>query len=75
LAARVHLTTRTLHAALRTGGFGAAWRVIESNSPRLARWPLNPSLLPAQCSRGEALLARMRIPYTPQHDLAAGITP
>jgi hypothetical protein len=75
LAARVHLTTRTLHAALRSGGFGAAWRVIESSSSRLARWPLSPSQLPAQCSRGEALLARMRIPYSREHELSTGITP
>jgi hypothetical protein len=75
LAARVHLTTHTLHAALREGGFGAAWRLIESASPRLARSPLSPSQLPAQCSRGEALLAQMRVPYARPHDLTAVTMP
>lgn len=75
LATRVHLTTRTLRAALRGGGFGDAWQLVESASPRLARWPLSPSQLPVQCSRGEALLAQLRVPYERQHDQAAVTMP
>ncbi|MET3653265.1 glycosyltransferase family A protein [Dyella japonica] len=74
-SARLRLTLRMLGDALDAGGFGAAWRVIESASPRLARQPILPSQLLAQCARGEALLARMHIPSAWRADLSTGTTP
>ncbi len=71
MAARVQLSTRMLNDALAAGGFGAAWRAVESTSLRLARWPLKPSQLAAQCARGEALLARMNIPFSRHSDITA----
>jgi hypothetical protein len=61
--------------ALDASGFGATWRVIESMSPRLARWPLRPSQLAVQCTRGEALLARLNIPFLRYTDLSAVTMP
>lgn len=75
LSARIRLAPHLLAETLDASRFGVAWRAIENLSPRLARQPIKPSQLAAQCARGEALLARLRIPSALDTDLSAVTMP
>ena len=59
LAARLALPPGALAAALRQVTFGAAWSLVERQSPRLAPHRLTPAQLPAEIGRAERLLARI----------------
>ena len=74
LAERVRLPATLLKAAFASRGFGATWQAIEMASPSLRRSPLRPSQLPAECARGEALLAQLKIPFMQGSANLAGLS-